>query len=304
MLYGMRKIIVIAGPTSSGKTGLAVELARKVGGEVVSADSRQVYRGLNLGTGKATKREMQGVPHHMLSVADPRHPYSASLFVSDARKAAEDIASRGKIPVVAGGTGFYIDAMLGLIPLTEVPPDKKLRASLSKFSLEKLQARLKKLDPKRYAEIDRNNPVRLIRAIEIASALGRVPKTKPKEIYDALYIGLHVPHDELAKKIRARLKARMRAGMLNEAKRLHAAGLSYKRMNELGLEYRHMALHLQGKTTRTEMLANLEKDIIAYAKRQMTWFKKNKSIVWLKPIEIGKVTALTERHLGLRKKGV
>ncbi len=274
---------MIAGPTSVGKTGLSIRLAKRIGGEIISADSRQVYRGLNIGTGKVTTAEMKGVPHHLLDVADPKTVFNASDFVRLGRIAIADIRRRGRVPIIVGGTGFYIDALLGRMHLAEVPPNKKLRKGLSKKSLAWLQARLKKLDPKRSKTIDTKNSVRLIRAIEIATALGKVPSAKPKELYTTLYIGLAVPLPKLKKKIHMRLFARIREGMLAEARRLHKAGMSWKRMEELGLEYRYMARHLQGKMTRKEMTALLESEIFKYAKRQMTWFKKTKDIKWFTP---------------------
>ncbi len=280
------KIIVIVGPTSSGKTALSIELAKKFCSEIISADSRQVYRGLDIGTGKVTKREMQGVLHHLLDVASPKKVFTASDFVMLARRAIDGIIARGYVPIVVGGTGFYIDALVGTTILADVPPNEALRAKLQKKSAEQLFAQLQKLDPERAATIDAHNPHRLIRAIEIATALGNsgaseLPK-RSKPLYDVLWLGIDIPHETLARKIRARLLARIKQGMLAEAKRLHARGLSYKRMEELGLEYRYMARLLQNKITRTVFIEHLDGEIRKYAKRQMTWFKRNKEINWIK----------------------
>jgi tRNA dimethylallyltransferase len=292
------KLICIVGPTASGKSALAVRLAKALGrlpagrqGEVVSADSRQVYRGLNIGTGKVTKKEMAGVPHHMLDVANPKRVYSAAQYVTDARKAIAGIYARGKIPIICGGTGFYIDTLLGRMSIPEVPPNLALRKKLIKRSPAQLFAQLKKLDPAFAQRIDAKNPVRLVRAIEIAKALGRVPAAKPEEFYEVLTFGITRPMEILEKRIRTRLHGRMKQGMLAETKRLHKQGLSYKRMEELGLEYRYMARHLQGKLTRQEMLEELEKEIVKYAKRQMTWFKKNKDIRWFSPSDTAIIKA-------------
>lgn len=292
-----QKIIVIVGPTSAGKTGLSITLAKAVGGEVISADSRQVYRGLDIGTGKVTAKEMRGVPHHLLDVTNPRNTFTASEFVRLGRLAIMDITSRGKVPIVVGGTGFYIDALLGGVVLPEVAPNKKLRKMLSQKSLVWLQSRLKSLDLGRYKTIDLKNPVRLIRAIEIATALGSVPKTKPEYPFEALFLGIQLPMPNLSQRIHARLLSRMKSGMLAEAKRLYARGLSLKRMNDLGLEYRFLALHIGGKITRTEMLLQLEAEIIKYAKRQMTWFKRNKKINWLAPNNSAKAISLSKKFL-------
>ncbi len=299
----MQKIIIIVGPTSSGKTALAVTLARAISGEVISADSRQVYRGLDIGSGKVTKKETRGISHHLLDVADPKKVYTASDFVRDGRAAIAAIAARGKVPVIAGGTGFYIDALTGVMPLTEVPPNPELRYKLARCSLQQLRAKLKQLDPKRYKTIDTGNPARLMRAIEIATALGSVPTAKGRKLYDTLFIGLAVPLEELRRKIHTRLFARIR-GIEREVKKLHAKGLSWKRMEALGLEYRYMARYLQKKISREDMTRELEKEIVKYAKRQMTWFKRNREVVWLSPRDAGKTIQLSKRFLGLRKKRV
>ena len=293
------RIIAIVGATSSGKTAFAVRLAKRLGGEVVSVDSRQVYRGLDLGTGKVTKREMGGVPHHMLDVSSPARAYSADRFARDARKAIAGILARGRVPILCGGTGFYLDMTLGRISSPEVPPNKGLRAKLQTKSPEQLFAILQKRDPKRARTIDRHNPVRLIRAIEIAQALGHVPPMIDlrNQSWEVLTLGLALPPEELATRIKTRLKARLRAGMLAEAKRLHATGLSWKRMEELGLEYRYIARHLQGKISRAEMDDQLLSEILRYAKRQRTWFKRDKKIVWLSPTEISKSIRLATAHL-------
>lgn len=299
----MEKVIVILGPTASGKTALSIALAHAIGGEVISADSRQVYRGLDVGTGKVTKKEMAGVPHHLLNVASPKKTYSASDFVRDGRKAISEITSRGKTPIIAGGTGFYIDALIGTIALTEVPPNKELRKKLAKYSLQRLQAHLKKLDPNRYKTIDEKNPLRLIRAIEIASALGKVPRTVGKKIYDVLFLGIAIPQEKLKSKIHLRLLTRIR-GIEKEVTKLNENGLTWRRMEELGLEYRCMARYLQKKISREEMLVELKKEIVSYAKRQMTWFKRNGETVWIPPTAVSKAIRESRRFLGLRKKRV
>lgn len=275
------KVIVIVGPTASGKSTYAVQLAKKIGGEVISADSRQVYKGLDIGTGKITKKEMRGVPHHLLDVVSPKKVFTAQDFVEHGRAALEDIRARGKTPIVCGGTGFYIDALLGRVPLPNVPPDLTLRARLAQKSVPQLFTILKKLDSRRAKNIDAHNPVRLIRAIEIAQKLGKVPAAKPKPLpYRVEWIGLNPSETVLKKKIHKRLKERIDAGMVQEAKKLHANGLSYKRMQELGLEYRYLALYLQKKISKDEMLTELEKRICDYAKRQMTYWRRNPAIKW------------------------
>jgi tRNA dimethylallyltransferase len=278
------KILVILGPTATGKSDLAVKLAKEYGGEVISADSRQVYKGLDIGTGKITKKEMRGVPHHLLDVADPRRTFTVARFVKLAEKAVEQITAKGKLPIICGGTGFYIQALVNGTVIPEVPPNGVLRNRLSKMSVEQLFKTLSKLDPERAETIDAHNPRRLVRAIEIATAIGKVPAlSKNIDKYDATFIGLDMPLEKLKARIHARLLKRLKLGMLDEARKLHAAGLSWKRMEDLGLEYRYMARHLQGKITREEMVQQLYMEICHYAKRQMTWFKRDKRIDWSVP---------------------
>ncbi len=286
-----QKVIAIVGPTSSGKSALGVYLAKKLGGEVISADSRQVYRGVDLISGKVTQREMGGVPHHMLSIADPKKPYSVQMYATHAAKIIEGIRQRGKVPIILGGTGFYIDALLRGISLPSVLPNASLRRRLSKKSASQLFILLKKLDPHRAKTIDCNNPVRLVRAIEIAKALGKVPKIKKQNytIYRTLFIGLDLPDKILKKKIRARIKERLTKGMVQEAKLLRKDGVSLKRMRSLGLELRHLADLLEGKISRKDFIDNLAIDIWHYAKRQRTWFRRHKDVVWLAPRDKKKV---------------
>jgi tRNA dimethylallyltransferase len=274
------KIVVIVGATATGKSDFAVRVARRFKGEVVSADSRQIYRGLDIGTGKITKREMRSVPHHMLDVASPKNIFSAAAYTEMAKRVTAEVLRRGSVPVIAGGAGFYIRALVDGITIPEVKPDTALRAKLEHLPAAKLFAMLKKLDP-RYAEsIDRHNPRRLVRAIEIASTLGAIPPLKRNSLYMALKIGIIFTPDELASRIRIRLKRRLKCGMVAEARMLHAHGLSWKRMEDIGLEYRYLSRYLRGKVSRIVMETELEHAIIQYAKRQMTWFKKDKDIHW------------------------
>jgi tRNA dimethylallyltransferase len=274
------KIIVILGPTTSGKSDLAVRLARKFDGEVVSADSRQVYKGLDIGTGKITKKEMRGVPHHLLDITDPRYIYSVAEYQKDAMKAVRYIVQKNKLPIVCGGSGFYIDSLLGSFSLPEIFSNKKLRQRLAKKSAQELFKILEKLDSRRAKEIDRHNPVRLIRAIEIAKTFGSVPTIRKSERFNSLKIGILTPPSILKTKIHQRLLVRIKKGMITEARRLHRGGLSWKRMEALGLEYRYLAKYLQGKISKKEMFSKLEGEIWRYVKRQMTWFKRDKKIKW------------------------
>lgn len=274
-------LIVILGTTASGKSALAVLIARLVDGEVVSADSRQVYRGLDIGSGKITKREMRGVPHHLLSVANSKRQFSVAEYKKLADRVIEGIVKRGKVPILCGGTGFYIDAVAENRETPEVPPNHALRKKLAGKSASELYKTLQKLDSTRAQTVERQNPRRLVRAIEIAKALGKVPKTKNGEKrYDALYIGLNPDEKTLRKNIHARLLARMKKGMLAEVKRLHENGIAWKRLEEFGLEYKYLALYLQKKITKEETLREIETKSWQFARRQRTWFKRNKNIRW------------------------
>ena len=268
------KVIVVCGPTATGKTNHAIELAKEIGGEVISADSRQVYRGIDLLSGKVTKKEMGKIPHFLLDVASAKKQFSVVDFQKLGKRAIDDILARGKTPIICGGTGLYIDALIHDTVLPEVPPSKKLRDQLNKKSAEQLFAMLKKLDPNRAETIDSKNPVRLVRAIEIAKALGAVPQIKKTSPYKVEWTVTDFPDDVLKERINIRLLERIKQGMLREAKKLHESGVSYKRMEILGLECKSTAKYLQGKISKQEMIDELNREIWQYVKRQRTWFKK------------------------------
>lgn len=285
------KLVVILGPTAAGKSALAVRLARRLNGEIVSADSRQVYRGLDIGAGKITRREMRGVRHHLLDVADPRKRFTAAEYKMLAERAIGDIADRGKLPIVCGGTGFYIETLADNILLPPVGPDEELRKKLSGKTAAALLPILRRIDPRRARTIDPRNARRIIRAIEIAAALGAVPRPRRAARYDAIRIGITLPRAELKSRIALRLSARMRKGMIAEARRLHRRGLSWKRMEELGLEYRFLSRFLRGALQKSEMTEQLGAAIRRYAKRQMTWFRRDRRVRWFRPDEFEKIEA-------------
>ncbi len=268
------KLIVICGPTATGKSDYAVALAKQLNGEIISADSRQVYRGLNIGSGKITKREMKGVRHHLLDVADPKRVFIVTRFQTLARKVIRDIVKRGKVPILCGGTGFYIDALIYGTNFPAVPSNAMLRKKLGFNSAIANFKSLQKLDPERAESIDPHNNTRIIRAIEIATALGKVPKISREVQYDIEWHYLDFPDTVLKKRIHDRLLKRMRQGMVEEVRRLKRKGVSYKRLEALGLEYRYIAFFLQDKLTKQEMLTQLESATWHYVKRQRTWFKK------------------------------
>jgi len=286
------KVIAVVGPTASGKSDLAVEIARYIkknrrvlgvsGAEVISADSRQVYKYLNLSSGKITKKEMRGIIHHMLDISSPARTYTVAQYQKRARKILNNMAQANKIPIVCGGTGFYVDSLLYETILPPIKPNQSLRKKLETYSTEKLFLLLKRLDPKRASEIDAKNRRRLIRALEIIKTTKRPVQPDTKTFpYDVLWIGIASPKASLADKIYKRILSRVRLGMIWEIKSVRARGVSWKRLDELGLEFRWIGRFLQKKLAKQEMIEGLFGDIKRYAKRQMTWFKKNPSIYWI-----------------------
>jgi tRNA dimethylallyltransferase len=301
IIFMKPKIIVVLGPTATGKSDIAVQIAKKFNGEIISADSRQVFKGMDLGSGKITKKEMLGIPHHLLDIANPKKKFSVVEYKELAEKAIEKIISMGKTPIICGGTGFYIDSIVKNITLPEVKLNQKLRNKLEKYSAEKLFGILKKLSPARAKNIDRKNKVRLIRAIEIAKSLGNVPEIieGPKK-YDFIIIGLDAKDNVLKERIEKRLLKRIKLGMINEVSRLHKQGVSWKRLESFGLEYRQTALFLQKKITKAEMIENLKREIWHFVKRQRTWFKRNKNIKWFEPKQI--LPIIKQVKISLNKK--
>ncbi|MBL7142083.1 MAG: tRNA (adenosine(37)-N6)-dimethylallyltransferase MiaA [Candidatus Pacebacteria bacterium] len=278
------KLIVILGPTASGKSDLAVKIARKIKAEVISADSRQVYKGMDIGSGKITKKEMKGIPHHLLNVASPKKRFTVSQYQILAKKAINKVLKKGKIPILCGGSGFYIQAVIDGIAIPEVKPDYTLRIKLEKFTTEELFKELKKLDKERAKNIDKNNRRRLIRALEIAIKTKKpIPSLKKNPLaYPVLIIGIQKEKEELKKLIQKRLSKRLKQGMIEETKKLHKSGISWQRLEEFGLEYRFIAQYLQNKINYEEVVERIQKESEQFVKRQMTWFKRDKRINWIK----------------------
>lgn len=272
MRKSKQKVLIIVGPTASGKSSLAVRLAKKFGGEIISADSRQVYKGLDIGTGKITKKEMWGVPHHLLDVASPKKQFSAAEYKFLAQKKLDEI----NFPIIVGGTGFYIDALAGKISLPDVQPNQALRRKLNNLSPEKLFEILKKKDARRTKTIDPHNKVRLIRALEIIEALGKVPNVKHR-VFNKKFVYVGLKPEDLEKRIKTRVEKMFKDGLLDEVRKLKRTGVSNKRLKELGFEY--------WNPTEESVIRETRK----YAKRQMTWFRRNKKIKWFKPEEYRKI---------------
>lgn len=307
-------LIALVGPTSSGKSELAVKIAKNPGkyfpelrsfkqGEVISADSRQVYIGMDIGTGKVPNQELgirnqglnayhyKNIPHWGIDIANPKRQYSVSMFKKYAEQKIKEIHERGHLPILCGGTGHWIDAVVFNQHLPEVKPNLKLRKELDKHTTEQLFTKLKKLDPTRAANIDPHNKRRLIRALEIITATGKpIPSSPPLLARRGLgrgsditthWLGINPGFEILDKKIEHRLDERIKQGMLDEVKKLRASGISWKKLESFGLEYKFCSLLLQKKITEQEFKPLLLTAIKQYSRRQMTWWRKNKDIVWI-----------------------
>jgi tRNA dimethylallyltransferase len=279
-----QKLVVLLGTNASGKSELGIRFARHFGGEIISADSRQVYRGLDLGSGKISPEQARTVPHHLIDVADVTEYYSLAQYQRAAYQAIDAIAETGKMPLLVGGTGLYISALVEGYELADVPPNEPLRTELEALSLAQLLDRLATADPEAARRIDPRNSRRLIRAIEIATA-GRthsaMRQRQPR--YHCLQLGLCWPKDILEQRIEQRLQDRLAHGMLEEVAGLRRRGVSDTRLEKLGLEYRYLTRHLRGELSLDELRSQLGIAIRQFAKDQLTWFKRDRRIIWLDP---------------------
>ncbi|MDP2736182.1 MAG: tRNA (adenosine(37)-N6)-dimethylallyltransferase MiaA [bacterium] len=289
------KILVILGQTASGKTKLAVDLASKFNGEIISADSRQVYRGMDIGTGKDLSEYT--VPYHLIDVASPKIRFDLAKYQKMSFMAIDDILKRGKLPILAGGSGLYIQAVVDNYKLSDVNKNLALRKNLEKLSVEALFNKIKELSPKMAAKLnnsDKNNKRRLIRYLEILGQDENFKNRAGKKKYQALLIGVKFSKDTLKRRIFKRLLERFKEqNMIGEVENLHAKGLSWKKLEEFGLEYKFIALYLQGGLRYEEMVEKLNIAIYQFAKRQLTWFKRwekqGAKINWLKDKKIEKL---------------
>ncbi|MHB9139172.1 MAG: tRNA (adenosine(37)-N6)-dimethylallyltransferase MiaA [Victivallaceae bacterium] len=285
------KTIVITGPTATGKTALAVKLASHFDGEIISVDSRQVYRGMDIGTGKDLEEyALNGkpVPHHLIDIVAPETEYNLMEFCRDAWAALKDISGRNKLPVMCGGTPLYLDAILSGYELAGGPPDSRLRAELCDKTSDELLDILRNINPAACDEFkDRTNRLRLLRAIEKASAPAKEFNNTCSCELDPLVIGVYFPRQEVHRRIEERLDRRLKAGMIEEVEQLHQRGVSWARLEFFGLEYRFIALYLQGKLCYEEMRNQLLYRIRQFAKRQDIWFRKmerqGQTIYWIDP---------------------
>ncbi len=278
-------LIVVLGPTASGKSSLGITLAQHFDGEIVSADSRQVYRGLDIGTAKVTLAEQALVPHHLLDVADVEEVYTVSQFQRQAISAINSCIARGKQPLLVGGSPHYIQAVVDNLDIPAIPPQPALRAELETHPLSELLAQLEELDPQSAAVIDRNNPRRVIRALEVCLTSGKpfsAQRRVAAPLYRSLLLGIQWSRAVLYQRIDQRVDERMQQGMVQEVRDLLQQGVSHARLEALGLEYRFISRWLRGEfATEQEMTERLKYAIHDFTRRQLTWFRKDTRIVWL-----------------------
>lgn len=285
------KILVVTGPTATGKTALSVELAKKLGGEIVSADSMQIYRGMDIGTAKVTKAEMQNIPHHMIDIADPSEDYSVSRYVKEADAAVRGILSRGRLPIVAGGTNLYIDSLIAGLDFAEKAEDAALRESLNKqyddIGGEAMLEHLRGFDPERAAKLHPADKRRIVRAVEIYILTGETitrhdeeTKKRPKR-YDAVKIALtFADRAVLYDRINARVDKMVSDGLFDEVKGLLDSGLSPESTSMQAIGYKEPAAYFRGEMSKDEAIELIKLSSRRYAKRQLTWLRRDTTVLW------------------------
>lgn len=296
-------LIAVIGPTASGKTGLAVEIAKKFGGEVVSADSMQIYSELTVGTAKPTEKEMEGVPHHLIGHKSIDEEYSVVDYVEEAKNAIADIFSRGKLPVLCGGTGLYVDSLLSNTEFSEIKSDPDVRKKLYDFAEENgneaLFEKLKEIDPESAAKTHANNLIRVVRAMEVYEVTGKTMSEHQKDshpipsIYDVCYIGTNfADRDKLYARIEQRIDEMLEEGVEEEARFLFEHNGTCTAAQAIG--YKEFYPYFRGKMSREEAILVLKKETRHYAKRQITWFRRNDKINWLFRDEFSEKKDLSE----------
>lgn len=284
-------LIILTGPTASGKTALSVELAKRIGGEIISADSMQVYRHMDVGSAKVTVEEMDGVPHHLIDVLDPQDAFNVVVFQEMAKKAMEEIYQNGHIPIVAGGTGFYIQALLNDIDFTENDGDTEYRQSLEKLAAEQganvLHEKLRAVDPASADAIHANNVKRVIRALEFYEQTGkRISEHNEEERqkespYNFAYYVLNMDRARLYSRIDMRVDKMVEDGLVEEVEKLKAMGCTRDMVSMQGLGYKEILDYLNGELSLDEAIYVLKRDTRHFAKRQLTWFKREKEVSWI-----------------------
>ncbi len=286
------KVIVIAGPTASGKTALSIELAKKIEGEIISSDSMQIYQDMNIGTAKVTKEEMQGIKHYLIDFVSPDKRYSVSDFKTDSQNAISDILKKGKIPIVAGGTGLYVDSLIYGIEYPVMELDETYREELMKQAktpegLQNLYEQAKKIDEQAISKISPNDKKRIIRILEIYRATGK-NKTDQEKIsrkngvkYDFIVFAIDMERQKLYERINLRVDKMVEKGLVEEVKQLKEKYQHFPTAMQ-GLGYKEVVEYLEQKCTYEEMVEKIKQETRRYAKRQLTWFRKNKQTIWLK----------------------
>lgn len=286
----MEKIIGVVGPTASGKTAFAIRLAKARGGEVVSCDSMQIYRHMDIGTAKPTPEEMEGIPHHMLDVAEPDEPYSVARYVQEARRVIAQIHERGRLPILCGGTGLYFDSLIQNIQFSEMPADPAYRDTLFEMAKEKgaeaVYALLKDIDPAAAAATHPNNLKRVIRALEIWHATGKTKteldlQSQGAPLYDAEVYGMAVPRAQLYERINQRVDRMIQDGLIDEVRRLLEMGVPREATAMQAIGYKELVAYLDGACDLAAAVEKIKQESRRYAKRQMTWFRRNKAIQWI-----------------------
>ena len=293
----MKPLIILTGPTAVGKTELSIRLAKALDGEIISADSMQVYRRMDIGSAKVTREEMDGVPHHLIDVLEPQEEFNVAIFKNMAKKAVEEIYSRGRVPIVAGGTGFYIQALLYDIDITENGEDKSIRKELEDFAAEKgpqaLHQLLEAVDPQAAREIHANNVKRVIRAIEYFHQTGEPIsvhnerercKSSP---YNFLYYVLNTDRAILYERIDRRVDQMIQQGLVTEVESLRKEGCTRGMVSMQGLGYKEILAYLEGECSLKEAVTVLKRDTRHFAKRQLTWFKREREVRWLNLPDFG-----------------
>lgn len=286
-----RPLIILTGPTAVGKTSLSLSLAKELDGEIVSADSMQVYRYMDIGTAKIREEERQGIPHHLIDVLDPWEDFNVVRFQKMAREALEEIWERGHIPIVTGGTGFYIQALLYDIHFTENNEDSSLRKDLENYARENgaeaLHSRLAEVDEKAASQIHFNNVKRVIRALEFYYQTGKKmsehneEERKRTSPYDFKYFVLNDEREHLYAGINRRVDLMMEEGLVEEVRKLKEMGCDSAMVSMQGLGYKEILSHLEGEYTLDEAVYKIKRDTRHFAKRQITWFKRERDVIWL-----------------------
>lgn len=283
------KVIVIGGPTASGKTALSIELAKTIGGEIVSADSMQIYQEMNIGTAKPEEEEKQGIPHYMIDVVKPNERYSVAEYKKEAKKAIQKILQKGKIPIVVGGTGLYIDSLIYEIEFLELETPltyrKELEETAEKEGLESLYQKAKQIDPEAMKRISQNDKKRIFRVLEIYQQTGKTKTTLDKESrkeveYEYKMFAIGMDRDRLYHRINQRVDNMIEKGLIEEVQRIYQNYQEFPTaMQALG--YKEVVAYLEGKVSKDDMIEQIKRESRRYAKRQLTWFRKNKETIWL-----------------------